>query len=188
MKQTHPALNTHAHTLSGGVLVVLNESSQAKVGDLTHQVISHQDVGSSQVPVDVVHPLDEGHAVCDLGTRLNRTDQTEKSNQDAANTSKRSRVHLFLLHVTQILIKRWKHKGEKKKKKKIISTCDDTNNWINLWHIHPAPPHTGCQLPQRCLRVSGRLSPILKHFSTRLSEERGGGVEVGGARECGEVN
>lgn len=54
-------------TLSGRVLVVLDESSQTKVRDFTHQVISHQDVGSSQVPVDVVHPLDEGHAVCNLG-------------------------------------------------------------------------------------------------------------------------
>jgi len=60
-------------TLSGGVLVVLDEPSQAEVGDLTHQVISHQDVGGSQVSVDVVHPLDEGHAVCDL--RRERTMQ-----------------------------------------------------------------------------------------------------------------
>lgn len=58
-----------SHTLSGRVLVVLDEPSQAEVSDLTHQVISHQDVGSSQVPVDVVHPLYEGHAVCDLGRR-----------------------------------------------------------------------------------------------------------------------
>lgn len=52
--------------MSGRVLVVLDESSEAKVGDLAHQVVGHEDVGSSQVSVDVVHPLDEGHAVCDL--------------------------------------------------------------------------------------------------------------------------
>lgn len=56
-----------SHTLSGGVLVVLDEPSQAEVSDLTHQVISDQNVGGSQVPVDVVHPLNEGHAVCNLG-------------------------------------------------------------------------------------------------------------------------
>lgn len=48
------------------VLVVLDEPGQAEVSDLAHQVVSDQDVGSSQVPVDVVHPLDEGHAVRNL--------------------------------------------------------------------------------------------------------------------------
>lgn len=57
---------THTHTLSGGVLVILDESSQAEIGNFAHQVISHQDVGSSEVSVDVVHPLDEGHAIWDL--------------------------------------------------------------------------------------------------------------------------
>lgn len=52
--------------MSRRVLVVLDESRQAKVGDLAHQVVGHQDVSGSQVSVDVVHPLDEGHAVGDL--------------------------------------------------------------------------------------------------------------------------
>ena len=69
------------HTLSSRVLVVLDEPSQAKVSDLTDQVISHQDVGSSQVPVDVVHPLDEGHAVCDL-----RRVKPENRNQVSEST------------------------------------------------------------------------------------------------------
>lgn len=65
-------------TLSSSVLVVLNEPRQAKVSDLTNQVISHQDVGRSQVSVDVVHPLYEGHAVCDLrGVRQERSRKQE---------------------------------------------------------------------------------------------------------------
>lgn len=61
-----PCSHILTHTLACRILVVLNESSQAKVCDFTNQVISHQDVGSPQVSVDVVHPLDEGHAICDL--------------------------------------------------------------------------------------------------------------------------
>lgn len=53
-------------TLSGCVLVVLYQPGQTEVCDLAHEVISHQDVRSSQVPVDVVHPLDERHAVSNL--------------------------------------------------------------------------------------------------------------------------
>lgn len=49
-------------TLSGCVLIVLNESSQAKVGDLAHQIVSNKDVGCSQVTVDVVHSLDVRHS------------------------------------------------------------------------------------------------------------------------------
>lgn len=66
-KHASNCIRSLSHTLSGGVLVVLDEPSQAEVSDLTHQVISDQNVGSSQVPVDVVHPLNEGHAVCNLG-------------------------------------------------------------------------------------------------------------------------
>lgn len=49
-------------TLSGSVFIVLNESGQSKVSNLTDQVISDQDVGCSQVSVDVVHPLNIRHA------------------------------------------------------------------------------------------------------------------------------
>lgn len=55
-------------TLPGSVLVVLYQPGQAKVSDLAHQVVTHEDVSGSQVPVDVVHPLDESHTVSDLRT------------------------------------------------------------------------------------------------------------------------
>lgn len=54
-------------TLSCSVLVVFDESRQAKVGYFTHQAVSHQDVGGSQVSVDVVHPLHVSHACGNLG-------------------------------------------------------------------------------------------------------------------------
>ena len=57
---------SHRLTLSRCVLIVLYQPGQTKVCNLAHEVISHQDVRSSQVPVDVVHPLDERHAVSDL--------------------------------------------------------------------------------------------------------------------------
>lgn len=58
--------HTHAVTLSGCVLVVLNEPGQAEVGDLAHQVVSNEDVSCSQVTMDVIHPLDVCHASCNL--------------------------------------------------------------------------------------------------------------------------
>lgn len=54
-------------TLPRRVLVVLDEARQAEVGDLAHQVVSHQDVGGAEIPVDVVHPLNIRHARRDLG-------------------------------------------------------------------------------------------------------------------------
>lgn len=53
-------------TLPSCVLVVLDQPSQTEVGDLAHQVVPDQDVSGAQVPVDVVHPLDESHTVSDL--------------------------------------------------------------------------------------------------------------------------
>ena len=55
-------------TLPRRVLVVFYQPGQAKVGDLAHQVVCDEDVGGAQVPVDVVHPLDESHTVSDLQT------------------------------------------------------------------------------------------------------------------------
>lgn len=52
----------HCLTLSGCVLVVLDESSQAKVSDLAHQIVPNQNVSCSQVPVDVVHSLNVCHS------------------------------------------------------------------------------------------------------------------------------
>lgn len=48
-------------TLPRRVLIVLDEPRQAEIGDLAHQTVSDQDVGGTQVPVDVVHPLDVRH-------------------------------------------------------------------------------------------------------------------------------
>ena len=53
-------------TLPSGVFVVFYEPGQAEVSDFAHQAVSHQDVGGAQVSVDVVHPLDVGHACCHL--------------------------------------------------------------------------------------------------------------------------
>lgn len=55
-----------ARTLPSGVLVVLDEACQAKVGHFADQVLSHEDVGRPEVSVDVVHPLHVGHAGGDL--------------------------------------------------------------------------------------------------------------------------
>lgn len=55
-------------TLSGCVLVVLDESSEAKVSDFTHQVITHQDVGSPEVPVHIVHSFHVRHSRGNLRT------------------------------------------------------------------------------------------------------------------------
>ena len=60
------APSTPSPTFPHRVLVVLDDPRQAEVGDLAHQGRRHQDVGGSKVSVDVVPPLDEGHAFCDL--------------------------------------------------------------------------------------------------------------------------
>ena len=53
-------------TLASRVLVVLDEAGQPEVGDFAAQGVRHEDVGGSQVAVDVVLGLDEGHAFGDL--------------------------------------------------------------------------------------------------------------------------
>lgn len=62
----HTHIHTHFDTLSGSVLVVLNEPGQAKVSDLAHQIVSDKNVCCSQVTVDVVHPLNVRHSSCNL--------------------------------------------------------------------------------------------------------------------------
>lgn len=53
-------------TLSGCIFVILDESGQAEVSDLAHHVVGDQDVGRTQVSVDVVHPLNKRHPIRDL--------------------------------------------------------------------------------------------------------------------------
>lgn len=65
-------------TLSGCVLVVLDEPSQAEVGDLAHQIVSDEDVGCSQVTMDVVHPLDVRHPGSNLTTKTQVFRSAEK--------------------------------------------------------------------------------------------------------------
>lgn len=66
-------INCHLHesallpcTFSGRVLVVFNDTSQAKVCNFTNESLVDQDVGGSQISVDVVHLLNVGHALCNL--------------------------------------------------------------------------------------------------------------------------
>ncbi len=66
-------------TLPGSVLIVLNESGQAKVSNLTHQAITNQNVSRTQVSVNVVHPLDVGHASSHLNTQTLTLKTAEQS-------------------------------------------------------------------------------------------------------------
>ena len=61
-------------TLSCCVLIVFDESCQTEVGHFTHQVLSHQDVGCTQISVDVVHPLHVRHARSNLDGPSDRRD------------------------------------------------------------------------------------------------------------------
>lgn len=54
-------------TFPSCVFIVLDDTCQAKVGDLTHQGCRDQDIGSSEISVNVIPLLDEGHAFCNLG-------------------------------------------------------------------------------------------------------------------------
>lgn len=49
-------------TLLRVVLIIRDEAGQSEVSDLAHQLLPHQDVGSPQVSVDVIHALHVGHA------------------------------------------------------------------------------------------------------------------------------
>lgn len=53
-------------TFPSCVLIVLYDPCQAEVSNLAHQGRRHQDVGGSEVSVDIVPLLDEGHAFCNL--------------------------------------------------------------------------------------------------------------------------
>lgn len=53
-------------TFSGRVLVVLDDTGQSKISDLTHQTLVDQDISSAEVSVNVVSLLDVSHAFCYL--------------------------------------------------------------------------------------------------------------------------
>lgn len=56
------------HTLTFlSQVLVLNEPGQAKISDFAAERLRDEDVGSPEVPVDEVHALDVGHALCHLG-------------------------------------------------------------------------------------------------------------------------
>lgn len=50
-------------TFSCCVLIVLNESCKSKICNLTDELMRHQDVCCSQVSMDVIFRLNEGHAI-----------------------------------------------------------------------------------------------------------------------------
>lgn len=61
-------------TLSRCVFIVLNESCQSKVGNLTDAFMRNQNVGCSQVSMNVVSRFNEGHAISHLqGTAHHQT-------------------------------------------------------------------------------------------------------------------
>lgn len=53
-------------TFSCCVFIVLNESCQSEICNLTDELMIHQNVCRSQVPVNVISLLDEGHAISHL--------------------------------------------------------------------------------------------------------------------------
>jgi len=53
-------------TLSGSVFVIFDEAGEAKVSDLANELSRHQNVGSSQVSMDIVLLLYVSHSLCDL--------------------------------------------------------------------------------------------------------------------------
>lgn len=50
----------------------LNNPSQTEIGHLANQILSHQDVPGSQVPVDDVPVLQVGHALCNLTAHVDQ--------------------------------------------------------------------------------------------------------------------
>lgn len=62
LREGQTALTQTLPTLPGRVLIVFDEPSQPKVSHFAHEVLSNQDVGSTEVPVDIVHPFHVGHA------------------------------------------------------------------------------------------------------------------------------
>ena len=69
-------VQTHAGGV-GGVRVVLQDSGQAEVRHLTHQVAVDQDVACSQVPVDVAQVCQVGHASCNATQHAHQLDDGE---------------------------------------------------------------------------------------------------------------
>ena len=59
-------------TLLGVVLVILDESGQPKVSNLAHQPLPDEDVGCPEITVNIVHALHVGHALSNLGAKVQR--------------------------------------------------------------------------------------------------------------------
>lgn len=109
-------------TLPCSVFVVLYEASEAKISHLTHQVLSHQDVGGPEVPVDVVHSLHIRHARGDLRTaqqaaRLNTLHSVVSQTESVVHTeeiimadtelfhtlNKTKKIPGYFMYITQML-------------------------------------------------------------------------------------
>lgn len=56
-------------TFSGSIFIVLYDTCKTKVSNFAHQALINQNVGSSQVSVNVVLSFDVGHAFCNLDTK-----------------------------------------------------------------------------------------------------------------------
>lgn len=68
-KQEHnPQGWSQGPTFPRCVLVIFNDSGEAKICDFAHEGLGDQDVGGSKVPVNVVLSLDVSHSLCDLRT------------------------------------------------------------------------------------------------------------------------
>lgn len=62
----HRTSKASLHTFPGCVLIIFDHSGQAKISYFAHKQCRHQNVGSSEIPVDVVSLLYVSHAFCYL--------------------------------------------------------------------------------------------------------------------------
>ena len=65
-----------AGTLLGVVLIIFDESGQPEISDLAHQPLPDEDVGCPEVTVNIVHALHVGHALSNLGAKVQRDEDT----------------------------------------------------------------------------------------------------------------
>lgn len=95
------------HTFPCCVLVIFDDSRQAKVCNLAHEWLRDQDVSSSQITVDVVLPLDVRHAFCNLQTEGAQVRTLNRLSCWPSRKTKQTNKHPWVFEILSCILSFW---------------------------------------------------------------------------------
>ena len=111
--------------------VVLQDSGQAEVRHLTHQVAVDQDVACSQVPVDVAQVCQVGHASCNATQHAHQLDNGELAIVPLEERKRGTqRLHFSLILKLEIQIISRTAYPQERIQRSILHVLSDDHNWF----------------------------------------------------------